>query len=203
MSIRIPPAPAGAVARAHVACLAVVLAAVPAPGCGRSSGGPDEGARTASVAGEEPGQPAAPGAEAEDRLDAILYFADEEGRLTAEAREMHREPTPALQARALIEALASGPRTELTPVLPSDTAVRALHITADGTAYVDLNGAFVAGLQGGSEDTLLALRSLVETLAGNVDEIRRVKVLVEGEEARELGGHLDLSRPLAPRGSVE
>ena len=33
--------------------------------------------------------------------------------------------------------------------------------------------------------------------------MKTVKILVEGEEPRALGGHLDLSRPLSPQGPLE
>jgi spore germination protein GerM len=136
----------------------------------------------------------------ENTEDVVLYFVDENGDLAAEARSLRPQETPALQARALIEALVAGPRTGLEPLVPPDTAVRALHVRPDGTAYVDLNGAFAAGVSGGSEDALLAVRSIVETLTTNVPAIERVKILIEGDEPRALGGHLDLSHPLVPEG---
>jgi hypothetical protein len=36
----------------------------------------------------------------------------------------------------------------------------------------------------------------VDTLSVSFAEVRKVKLLIEGEERRDLGGHLDLSRPL-------
>jgi hypothetical protein len=45
------------------------------------------------------------------------------------------------------------------------------------------------------------VRSLTETLAANLTEVHSVKILVEGDEVRDLGGHLDLSRPLRPEAS--
>jgi len=129
-----------------------------------------------------------------------LYFADESGSLAIEAREMPPVSPPARRARRIVEALIAGPRRGLERALPADTAVRAVHLGDDGTAFVDLDSAFSRGLAQGSEDALLAVRSLVETLAANFDDVRRVKILVEGEEVRDLGGHLDLSRPLVPEG---
>ncbi len=134
----------------------------------------------------------------EDQVTVALYFVNAEGDLVRESRRVEPAVTPALMARRLIEALAQGPREGLQPTLPPDTAVRAAHLGPDGTAYVDLDSAFSRGLMSGSRDALTAVRSLTETLAANIPECARVKILVEGDEVRDLGGHLDLSRPVVP-----
>ena len=85
----------------------------------------------------------------------------------------------------------------LRRVIPADTRLRALYIDTQGTATLDLDSAFARGLSAGSADALLAVWSLVNTLAVSFAEVRQVKLLVEGEERRDLGGHLDLSRPLS------
>jgi spore germination protein GerM len=181
---------------------AALAAAVVLAGCGGESTPAGARPQVAGVSGEAAAA-AQPGDEAETppQLDAQLWFPDSEGNLAVESRSITREPTPALQARALVQALVAGPLGDLTAGLPPDAAVRALHLDADGTVYLDMNQAFAAGLSSGSEDALLAVRSIVQTLAANVPEVRRVKFLVEGEETTHLGGHLDLSRPLEPEGA--
>ncbi len=137
---------------------------------------------------------------AERPIRITLYFADDSGGLSTEVRDMPRVEPVARMARQIVEALVQGPRRGLARAIPADTEVRAVHLGADGTAFVDLDQAFSRGLALGSEDALLAVRSLAETLAANLEEVRRVKILVEGEEVRDLGGHLDLSRPIVPEG---
>ncbi len=184
---------------ATAAWLVLLLAAAATASCGGTPTTPaparQDPSSLASVS-----TPSGEEAAREETEDVVLYFVDENGDLTAEARSLSPRETPALQARALIEALVAGPRTGLEGVLPPDTVARALHVRPDGTAYVDLNGAFAAGVSGGSEDALLAVRSIVETLTSNVPTIERVKILIEGDEPRALGGHLDLSHPLGPEG---
>jgi hypothetical protein len=82
--------------------------------------------------------------------------------------------------------------------MPADAAVLQVYLGDDGTAYVDFDTAFARGLSAGSEDLLLAVWSITESLAANLPQVRRVQILVDGEEVRDLGGHLDLSRPLVP-----
>lgn len=158
----------------------------------------------AAAAAPEPPLDGLPGTESADRpVRVTLFFADDSGGLTSEVREMPRVEPAARMARQIVEALVQGPRRGGARAIPADTEVRAVHLSADGTAFVDLDQAFSRGLSLGSEDALIAVRSLVETLAANLADVRRVKILVEGEEVRDLGGHLDLSRPLVPEGRPE
>jgi len=186
---------------------AVALALPALTGCGRGEPEPGrqvETAAAASAPGTSPtpaGSPAAtPGAPAapEPTATVTLYFADDQGRLRAEKRELPSGGAPADRARRLVQALLDGPQSKLTAVMPPDVSLRALYLGDDGTAYVDFDAGFTRGLNDGSEDALLAVQSLADTLAGNLAEVQRVRILVEGEEVRELGGHLDLSRPFGP-----
>lgn len=184
-----------------LAYVATAMTAVVLAACGAGDNSPGAARpQVAGVSGEAGATRPGDEGEAPQPLDAQLWFPDAEGNLAVESRLMTREPAPALQARALVQALVSGPTGELTAALPSGAAVRALHLGSDGTAWLDMNQAFEDGLSAGSEDALLAVRSIVKTLTANVPEVHRVKFLVEGEESSSLGGHLDLSRPIEPEG---
>jgi hypothetical protein len=63
---------------------------------------------------------------------------------------------------------------------------------------VDFSAEFLRGIESGSSDAVYAVFSIVNTLAGNFAEIQKVKILIEGDEAEDVGGHLDLSRPILP-----
>jgi len=188
---------------------AALAAAIALCGCGgpveQGEGdrqGAGDSAATTPPAGETAGvvKPieAPPPVVEENRITVTLYYSDADGELTPERRDLAIEPQRHEQARLVMEALLQGPRTRLTRVIPNDTTLRALYLQPDGTAYVDLDAAFARGLSHGSEDALLAVRAITDTLAVNFPEVRRVKILVDGQEVKALGGHLDLSRPLAP-----
>jgi hypothetical protein len=51
-----------------------------------------------------------------------------------------------------------------------------------------------SGLSGSEELTIVA--ALVDTVLQNVAETTRVRLLVNGEPAETLAGHVDLTRPL-------
>lgn len=131
-----------------------------------------------------------------EKLEVHLYFGDGQGRyLTAEQRVVDRPADAVAFGRRILSALLEGPKQGATPTLPRGVGLRALYIIADGTAYVDfVNGSF-DNHPGGVACELLSIYSIVNTLVLNVEEIRRVKILIGGQEAATLAGHVDLSHP--------
>jgi hypothetical protein len=69
-------------------------------------------------------------------------------------------------------------------------------LTGRDDAYVDLDGAFVSGLGGGSHHELLAAYAIVSVITTNLTPVRRVQILIDGREVETLTGHVDLREPL-------
>jgi sporulation and spore germination protein len=78
--------------------------------------------------------------------------------------------------------------------LDSTADVREVFLLNDGTAIIDMNGAFADAHPSGILDEELTLASMVETLAQNCSGIERVKFVVDGKERDTLAGHADLTR---------
>ncbi|MGB5750024.1 MAG: GerMN domain-containing protein [Desulfobacterales bacterium] len=126
-----------------------------------------------------------------------LYFAGRNSNfLMAEQRVVFHPDDPAGLADAIVKALIKGPQRGLLKTIPADTQLRALYITPDGTCYVDLSGAVRKNHPGGSKSELLTIYSMVNSLVLNVPEIERVQILIEGNEAPTLAGHIDLQLPV-------
>ena len=67
-----------------------------------------------------------------------------------------------------------------------------------GIATLDLSKEFVDNFSGGSDQEALTLNSIAHTLVSNSDgKIDKVQILVEGKTAESLGGHFDLTEPIA------
>jgi hypothetical protein len=64
-----------------------------------------------------------------------------------------------------------------------------------GLVVLDL--AVDSSLSFGSAEELSIVASLVDTVLQNVASTERVRILVNGEPAESLGGHVDLTQPLA------
>jgi spore germination protein GerM len=162
------------------------------------------GALMLSRYGEREIKPAPPaGKQQAGTFPVTLFFAapDDSG-LVREGREIDVCDSPADCLAALLGELANGPLGELAPILPAATIVRSVHIEGD-LAVVDLGNEIVEGLPGGSHAELLAVYSMVDTIAVNFPTIRRVTFLIDGEPASTLKGHLDLREPLVPDFTLE
>jgi spore germination protein GerM len=127
---------------------------------------------------------------------AALYFArivDGKQRMVAIKREL---PPGLGVARGSLEELLRGevPRGCDRP-LPSGTELLGIGV-ADGVATVDFSEQLRAGFQGGSDNEQVTVYSIVNTLT-SLPGVDSVQVLIEGEKVSTVGGHHDISGPLA------
>lgn len=125
-----------------------------------------------------------------------LYFSDKENSfLLAEERMLIHADDPAEFGRTIIEALIAGPREGLMRTIPEAAALRALYVTGDGTAYVDITIAIKDAHPGGIYSEQMTIFSIVNSLVLNIPEIDAVKILIDGRESMTLAGHVDLRFP--------
>lgn len=129
--------------------------------------------------------------------DVFLYFGDAGGdHLVAEKRRLEGAADPVRFGRNILEALIKGPVSRnLEATIPEETVCRALHVTDDGLAYVDFSGALREKHPGGSGAERFTIYSVVNSLVLNMNEVKQVKILVDGRETETLAGHIDLRLP--------
>lgn len=133
-------------------------------------------------------------------LPVDLYFPGRYGRLYAERRELEVTEDPGQQLRVLVEALLAGPQNaDLSAVLPPEITLAAAYLGEGGIAYIDLRSPDGAEPPAsGSTLEMQRVYSLVNSVALNLAEVRRVVVLWNGAQRLSFAGHLDTSRALAP-----
>lgn len=125
-----------------------------------------------------------------------LYFADSQNRyLTEEQRFGLQADDPAVFCRNIVDGLISGPAGDLVRTLPSATRIRAIFVD-DKTAYVDLSQEVAASHPGGIVSELMTIYSVVNSLVLNVDAVDKVKLLIAGQDAQTVSGHIDIRFPL-------
>jgi spore germination protein GerM len=133
-------------------------------------------------------------------LNVSIYFpsAERDG-LVGEPHEIFMTSAPGDRAKQILADLISGPvREQGLRALPPGTRLRQVYVLEQGTAYVDFSADLRQGLGGGSTEELFTVYAIVNSVALNIPEIRRVGILVNGEPVETLNGHLDLRRPLSP-----
>lgn len=131
-------------------------------------------------------------------IKATLFYVAQDGfRLVGVEREVPYGSSNTEQARHIIEAQLGMAPELLVSALPEGTSLRALFMTDDGSAFVDLSREVVEHHTGGSLDELFTVYAIVNALATNLPAISAVQILVDGREIETLAGHIDLRHPLA------
>lgn len=155
-------------------------------------------AATGIAAGSDPdttGKTPAARTQTEKAVIHIYFAAKDNSFLQAEERVIISRGNAADLGRRIIEALIQGPRTELMQTIPAGTDLRAFFLTPGGAAYVDLTEAVTENHPGGSKLEMMTVYSIVNSLILNVPEIESVKILIAGQEAQTLAGHVDIRFP--------
>ena len=126
----------------------------------------------------------------------LFFPGQEDAKLRPEERDIVRPAGPGASLRAIFGELQRGPtRPGLIAAIPPRIQLRNAFLLPEGEAVLDL--AVDAGLSFGSNEELSIIASLVDTTLQNVADTTHVRILVNGEPAETLGGHVDLTRPLA------
>jgi len=133
-----------------------------------------------------------------------LYYQGLDMLLGIEQRNVALPENPAAAMPVVVRELVKPPASPARArSFPADTVVRAAYLLPDGTAFVDLGGATLTqGWGTGSHEELMAVYAVVQTVTANFPEARRVRILINGEPAETLAGHINISRSLAPAPSL-
>ena len=107
--------------------------------------------------------------------------------------ELPLSADPVQRSRQLVDALIQSPPTAPQRTLPSYASLLAFYLMSDGTAIADFSDSLSTGTPSGILSEQLAVNSITQTLAASVPQIRRLKILLHGQEVDTLAGHLDLT----------
>ncbi|MHB8653726.1 MAG: GerMN domain-containing protein [Terriglobia bacterium] len=128
-----------------------------------------------------------------------LYFpSDDEGLLVPETRQISWATNDTDRIHQVLLALIDGSYQGLRRPLPPSTELRAAFLSSDGTAYLDFSSSALALFTPGIQSETLAVYSIVNSLAANIPSVKKVRILVQGQEVETLNGHADLGEDYAP-----
>jgi hypothetical protein len=129
------------------------------------------------------------------RQKAQLFWSSptSPGTLEADTVELDLSADPEKKAKQLITALVEKAPNEVQRTLPADAALLQFYLLPDGTAIADFSEALETEMPSGILSERMAVESIVRTLAANLSNVRRIKILIRGQESDTLAGHLDLS----------
>ena len=130
------------------------------------------------------------------RMEQVTVFvaSDNPGELREKSISIPLAAGRQQRAEALLRGVMSFYTTkESTHPLSPGAEIRQVFLVDPGLVVIDVNPAFVAGQISGVLAEELTIASLVQTLASNMPELTRVKILVDGKQQETLAGHADLT----------
>jgi len=153
---------------------------------------PGSVATVAPAAAPAPADPAVP------KIKATLFFSSEDGLyLVPVEREVPLAEGVIAQARSILEAqLSAEPVAPLVSAIPKGATLRGIFISQRNEAFVDLDPVIRTAHPGGSHQELMTVYAIVHALLTNLPNLQEVQLLIGGQEADTLAGHVDLRRPL-------
>jgi hypothetical protein len=128
-------------------------------------------------------------------VQAHLYWlaAGSANALQANTVELPLSADPVERSKQLLQALIAKAPSADRRTLPADATLLAFYIDPEGTAIADFSDELSQKTPSGILSEQAAVDSITQTLGANVPSIQRLKILIHGQEAETLAGHVDLS----------
>jgi len=134
---------------------------------------------------------------ASDAVVKVKMFwtsSEDESALAPVTIQLALSKDAALRAKQVINTLLAGPVDSDLRTLPPDAALLAFYLLPDGTAVADFSEALATSTPSGIQSEQLAVDSIARTLEANVPPVKRLKILIHGQELDTLAGHVDLTQ---------
>jgi len=128
----------------------------------------------------------------------LFFLSEEDGMLHGEEREIFPDTSLVFEMKQTIEELLKGSNSGLVSPFPPETKLREVFFSEDGIVYVDFSREIQDRHISGVSAEVETVYSVVNSLAYNYQEVKRVFILVDGNGKDTLKGHVDISRPLLP-----
>jgi spore germination protein GerM len=129
------------------------------------------------------------------RVKTKLFWASDtnDSTLVPVTVDLPLSNDPVLRAKQVLNTLLAGPVDAELRTLPPEAVLLAFYLLPDGTAIADFSEALATSIPSGIASEQLAVNSIARTLEANVPQVRRIKILIHGQEVETLAGHLDLT----------
>lgn len=124
---------------------------------------------------------------------AQIFWAVAPDRIAALEVELPLSADPVQRAKQVLHSLVEDPPTAEQRTIPADTTLLAFYILPDGTAIADFSDALTSETPSGILSEQNTINSITRTLATNLPSLRRLKILIHGQEVDTLAGHVDLT----------
>jgi Sporulation and spore germination len=126
-------------------------------------------------------------------VKAKIFWAAGPDRIAPVEVQLPLSADPVERSRQLLHKLTVDPPTPGQRTIPADATVLGFYILPDGTAIADFSEALSSEMPSGILSEEMAVNSIAQTLGNNVPALRRLKILIHGQEVDTLAGNVDLT----------
>jgi hypothetical protein len=126
-------------------------------------------------------------------VNAKIFWAAGADKIAPVQVQLPLSADPVQRSWQLLHELTVNPPTPGQRTLPADTVLLGFYILPDGTAIADFSDALSSEMPSGILSEEMAVNSIARTLETNVAILRRLKILIHGQEVDTLAGNLDLT----------
>jgi germination protein M len=134
----------------------------------------------------------------ETKTVTLFFLREDDGLFLPEERKIPVAGSIAREAESVLLELIKGSTNGLPSALPPETKILQVFLTKDGTAYADFSKDLAAAHPSGADAETSTVYVIVDSLAYNFKTIKKVVILIDGEERETLNGHITLDRALVP-----
>jgi len=126
---------------------------------------------------------------------AEIFWASQNlpGTLEAVKVELKLSTDPVIRAKQVIGELIDRPPSAAQRTLPAQAALVEFYLLPNGIAVADFSEPLQSATPSGILSEQMAVDSIARTLAANVPDLHELKILIHGQEADTLAGHVDLT----------
>jgi Sporulation and spore germination len=126
-------------------------------------------------------------------VQASIFWAAGPGLVAPVTVPLPLSANPVQRSKQVLHALMANPPTPEQRTIPADAELLGFYVLSDGTAVADFSDALASETPSGILSEQMTVDSIVQTLENNVPGLRRLKILIHGQEVDTLAGHVDLT----------
>ncbi len=124
---------------------------------------------------------------------AEIFWASGPDSVSPVEVELPLSADPVERSKQLLSKLISDPPSPDQRTLPADATLLDFYLLPDGTAVANFSDTVASEMPSGILSEQLAVDSIARTLEVNVPGLRRLKILIHGQEVDTLAGNVDLT----------
>lgn len=126
-------------------------------------------------------------------VSAKIFWAAGPDKIAPVEVDLPLSADPVQRAKQVLHELITDPQTPDQRTLPADASLLAFYILPDGTAIADFSDTLASETPSGILSEQMAVNSIMQTIENNVPTLKRLKILIHGQEVETLAGHVDLT----------